>query len=130
MPRKDSVYVIKFMLIGALNTAVGYGVYVLLVQLGLSYVSSLVFSYITGIIHSYAWNRYWNFRSMSPLGIETVRFVSAYAASFCINLVILRTFIEGHSAQPFIAQAFAIVLTAPAAFLLMRYWVFQKNSVR
>jgi len=123
---KNLKHFIKYSLIGVLNTVIGYFAYGILLVLGFKYSAALALSYLIGITHSYAWNRYWNFRSESPFGMETVRFVSACAASFLINLLILRTLIEGHSIQPFIAQALSIALVSPTTFLLMRYWVFWK----
>ncbi|MFA5103950.1 MAG: GtrA family protein [Candidatus Margulisiibacteriota bacterium] len=117
---------IKYAFIGVLNTAVSYLVYSVLLLLEFRYSTALSFSYLIGIIHSYAWNRWWNFRSKSPFGMETARFVSSYIISFLMNLLILRTLIENHSVQPFIAQAIAIIIIAPTTFLLMRYWVFKK----
>jgi len=121
---------IKYVLIGAMNTVVSYLTYSVLLVIGLKYSAALAFSYLIGIMHSYAWNRYWNFRSRSPFGTETMRFVLAYVISFFINLLLLKALIEQALIQPFIAQAVAIAITAPATFLLMRYWVFKKDIVR
>ena len=52
---------IKYVLIGAMNTAVSYLTYSVLLVIGLKYSAALAFSYLIGIMHSYAWNRYWNF---------------------------------------------------------------------
>lgn len=119
-------YLIKYALIGILNTVVSYLIYGAALLLGLKYSTALVLAYLTAMTHSYAWNRFWNFRSRSSFGAETIRFVSVYVTSFLINLLILRALIENHFAQPFIAQAASIAFTAPATFLMMRYWVFKK----
>jgi len=121
---------IKYALIGAMNTVVSYLTYSVLLIIGLKYSVALAFSYLIGIMHSYAWNRYWNFRSRSPFGAETIRFILAYVISFFINLLLLKALIEQALIQPFIAQAVAIAITAPTTFLLMRYWVFKKDIVR
>lgn len=127
---KNKVHLLKFVLIGVLNTAAGYLAYGALLLAGFRYPAALAFSYLIGIIHSYAWNRIWNFRSRSPLGMESVRFVLAYAASFFINLLILTVLVDGLSIQPYIAQAGTIVFTTPVIFMLMRYWVFRKDPAK
>ncbi len=122
----NSRHFIKYALIGILNTAVSYMTYSLFLILGTSYPAALILSYIVGIVHSYAWNRLWNFKSISSLIPETARFITAYVISFFLNLLMLRSFIEVHGMQPFIAQATAIIFTVPATFLMMRYWVFKR----
>lgn len=121
---------VKYALIGAMNSIVSYLTYSILLVVGLKYPAALAFSYLIGIIHSYAWNRLWNFRSRSHMGRETARFVSTYALSYVINLAILKVLIEFYLIQPFFAQLIAVFFVSPGTFLLMRFWVFQDTAVK
>lgn len=115
---------VKYSLVGVLNTVLSYSLFCLFVFLKLHYSFALVFSYAIAIAHSYIWNRHWTFRSKDPVGMETVKFISAYVLSLFLNMIFLRIFIDGMSISPVISQAMGICLVVPVTFMLMRLWVF------
>ena len=76
---------IRFLFVGGLNTLVGYGIYALLVYIGVNYLLANTISTIIGIAHSYLWNRFFTFKSKNKAIKEITKFVSVYIVSYLLG---------------------------------------------
>jgi putative flippase GtrA len=120
---------IRFLLVGAANTAVGFGV-ILALQFGLGAGPHLANAggYAVGLIVSFALNRRFVFGRGGPTGRAATRFAAAALGAFALNQLVLlgagRLF--GPGALPAAAaQAMAVASYTAALFALCRWWVFQ-----
>ena len=75
----------RFLLVGILNTLVGYGLYALFLSLHINYLIANTMSTILGIIHSYLWNRFFTFKSKEKASKEIVKFFFVYLISYLIG---------------------------------------------
>jgi len=109
----------KFLIVGLINTALAYGVYVLLVAF-LAYKIAYCIAYIAGFLCSYFLNTKWVFRSEVSWK-SFFSFPLVYAAQFLINLVSLHLLVEEFLIPVKIAFLPVIVLSIPITFLMSRY---------
>lgn len=101
----------RFLIVGAINTLVGYGAYALLLSLNVNYLISVTLSTIGGVINSYIWNRYFTFRSKSRAASEIARFALVYLVSYCSSLVFLYFFVEIFGINPYVSGVINIIIT-------------------
>lgn len=80
---------IRFLFVGGINTAVGYGFYALFIFLGLSSVAATSISTPIGTVNSYFWNKYFTFASKEKSIVELIKFVGVYAVSYVLNLILV-----------------------------------------
>lgn len=84
--------------------------------------------YVTGVLQTYFFNRQWTFGHQGNAGASLIRYVTAYAFGYFVNLVALMVLVD-HIGLPHQAvQAGMIIAIAALLFLLQRYWVFPNTS--
>lgn len=113
----------RFLATGVLNTAVGYGLYVLFVALGMAYLPALALATVLGVI--------FNFFSFGKLafraalgGATFVRFVAGYGASLALNAGLLWLAHEKLGLDPYTAQLACLPPTVLATWLVLDHWVY------
>ena len=124
--RLTSIQTFKFIIVGILNTVVGYGVYFICIHLGIKYQISLILSSIVGVTHSFFWNKYWTFKAKGYVNKEIVRFISVYMISYIINALMLSFFVENIKIDQNLAQIYAISIITLISYIGHKYWSFSK----
>ncbi len=106
----------RFLFVGVLNTAFGYGIFALFIFLGIQYFIANTLSYILGIIHSYLWNKFFTFRTKTVSASEPLKFVSVYFVSYLFSNLFLWLFVEQFHASPYVAGAASLFLTTAVSY--------------
>ena len=117
---------IRFLFVGGLNTLVGYGVYALLVYLGVNYLIANTVSTVVGVIHSYLWNRFFTFKSKNKALKEITKFVSVYIVSYLIGMFTLFIFKDKLNISPYIAGLINLVITTLISYFGHKYISFRE----
>ena len=117
--------IIKFSLVGVLNTVVGYGVF-FISSLYINYLLALIFSHIVGVIHSFIWNKYWVFRSSKNKIREFLKFYSVYGVMLLINIAMLYYFVSILNISPQISQLIILPFLTILTYTGHKYWSFKK----
>lgn len=117
--------VVKFLIVGGTNTALMYGLYLLLLWVGVAYVPAVIADYAIGIAVGYLLNRHWTFASQGRPTYGFLKYCTSYVGVFLLNLVLLVGFVELGDIDEGIAQIPAIGLATVASYLLQRRWVFR-----
>ncbi len=125
---KDELFrIIKFGLVGGLNTLVDRGIFALLVGLaGLHFVPAKCISYAAGLLNSYALNSRWTFKKdgeRSPRVI--VKFVIVNFIALGVNLGAIALLKAMGMRSEILADCFAIPLSLAVNFLGNRLFVFK-----
>jgi putative flippase GtrA len=120
--------IIRYGLVGIVNTLVGYGIYFLFLYVGLNYTIALTFGSICGIICSYFLNRFWTFKSTKKVAEELPKFLSVYGVSYFLNLGLLILFVEKFKIDARIAQLFILVIITCLTFIGNKFWSFRNNK--
>jgi putative flippase GtrA len=120
MPQRPSF--IRFVLIGGINTALGYGVYALfnyalMNRVPYSYAVALILSNITTISMNYINYKLFVFRTRGNYLLEYLRFFSVYGFSIGMNLVLLPILVEYFSINSYLAGLLLIPVTVVFSFL-------------
>ena len=121
----------KFGFVGVLNTIIGYGSFILLLNYT-DYIVALIISHLLGVTHSFIWNKYWIFKSRG-IGIgaglyEFAKFNSVYAGVFLINAIALIISVNVLNVDPRISQLIALPIITIISFAGHKYWSFGKRK--
>lgn len=111
---------VRFLLVGVLNTAFGYGVFLLLLWAGLPTTPALLLAYVAGVM--------FNFRTISALVFghshgRLGRFAAVYVVLLGANWVALWTLTRA-GVPPWLGQGVLTLPMAALSFAAQRSWVF------
>jgi len=117
--------VISFILVGILNTIVGYSLYAFFIFLGFNYLLSVLFATILGII--------FNFKTIGKLVFNNsnkklfFKFIITYIIVFFINVFFIKIF-RSYGLNDYLAGFLAILPCAIISFMLNKYYVFKEKN--
>ncbi len=115
---------IRFIFVGILNTAFGYGVYLLLLNLGLHFATAALISTVFGIL--------FNFRTIGSLVFQSknnhliIRFVCVYGILFLINISAIKV-LSLFNISYGVGGGLMLVPMAFVGFLLNKKFVFKHD---
>ncbi|MDM0081984.1 GtrA family protein [Variovorax sp. J31P179] len=123
-------HLLKFAMVGVLNTALGYAViFGCMYLFGLGAVVSNVLGYAVGLVVSYSLNRSFTFRSSGARRVEAVRFVAIFLLAYLANLGVLVLSTRRFGWHEGVAQVIAGVVYFGLSFVLNKYYVFRGARV-
>ena len=108
----------RFLFFGALNTAIGYALYLGLL-IWLSYSAAYSLAYVMGIVISYALNTWFVFRAPWRWR-RLMTYPIVYVAQYLLGMALMLLLVEGIGVDPVWAPLFVVALTVPVTFLLSR----------
>ncbi|AIQ55093.1 GtrA family protein [Paenibacillus sp. FSL R7-0331] len=121
---------IKFLVVGVLNTLVGYGFfYICYTVAEWSYPLSLVISHIIGVVNSFLWNSKWTFNTAEIKLSRVLKFCLVYLVTLFLNLATLSFFVEWVGVEVLIAQLLSLFITTAVSFFGHKYWSFNKGRI-
>lgn len=122
----DWAQLVRFCVVGASGYVVNLLVYVALLNgIGLHYIESAVGAFCVAWLNNFALNRHWTFRGGGRSAMsQGARYLAVSLVALGFNLALLHGLVvAGMPELP--AQAVAILLVTPVAFLLNRRWAFR-----
>jgi putative flippase GtrA len=114
----------KFLAVGVLNTAFGYGVFALLIFAGVRPMPSLAITYVVGVTFNFITTGRFVFDH--PHRSALLRFIAAYVVVFLINAG-LYEILSASGVTPLVAQAICVPIMAIVAFFLFKVHVFNPH---
>jgi len=108
---------IRFLFVGVLNTAVGYGAYALFIFLGMHYAIAQFASTVIAVAHSYLWNKHFTFKSKGKSAAEAARFAGVYGVSYLFNLLLLYVFIDLFGINHYLAGLITLFATTVISYV-------------
>lgn len=120
---------IRFLMVGVLNTIVGYGLYALFLALNINYLVANTFSTILGVLHSYLWNRFYTFKSKDKALNEFIKFSLVYLVSYLLGTFTLFIMKDKLSLSPYIAGFVNLFFTTLISFFGHKYFSFKKQEI-
>lgn len=112
--------VFKFLLVGGLNTLLGFGlfpaVYWFMTDYRGHYVWMLVVCHITNVSCSYFSNKYFVFRTQGNVAAEMTKFVSFHMAYFLLMLLLVHFFVEYAHFNPMVIQFSISIVVVISSF--------------
>jgi len=120
---------VAFHIVGVLNTAITYGIYSLLVALGIDYRLALFLEYCFGTTFSFLMNRRYTFRHGGRVTARMLAsMIGSYAAVLGLNFVLLVLFVERFGMNEYAGQFFALAASVAASFVAQKFLVFGKGN--
>lgn len=121
---------LRFLIVGAYNTAFGYaafvGLYFLLHDYW-HYLAISLLSYVIAITNSFILQRKIVFRAQDALLPSFLRFNLSTAAALLFSMAGMALLVEAFSINPLLAQALVTCTTVVISFLLHRYYTFPSS---
>lgn len=123
---------IKYMIVGLINTATGYGVFWMLLRwVGCSPELANAISYVIALCVAFYLNRFFVFTGANSSTSSILRFFVAFAAAFLLNQAVLIVFFRIFLVPAEIAQVFAMIVYTVIFYLLNKFYVFRTlKSIR
>ena len=118
-------HIIRFILVGILNTMVGYGLFALFIYLGLHYSLAVLFSTVLGVL--------FNFKSIGRLVFNTnnnkriYHFIGVYTFLYLLNVSGLWGLSSIGIEDMYVAGAVLLAPLAIMSFILNRKFVFNQE---
>lgn len=116
----------RYIMVGLLNTAVGYALYAAFIFFGLHYSLAVLFSTILGVL--------FNFKTIGTIVFKNksnqllLRFISVYTVTYLINIMGLRVF-SFFRFDMYLAGAIILVPLAIISFVLHKTFVFRTQGL-
>ena len=122
---------VKYLLVGVLNTIVGFGLIFLLMWRGFSPEISNIIGYAVGICFSFVMNKIFTFQSKQTSKkanlAEFFKFVSSMLIAWSLNFITLKICLK-FGVNPYISQIIAGAIYTITGYLLSKIWVFKKQT--
>jgi putative flippase GtrA len=116
---------VRFLIVGGINTAVGYGTFAAVIFLGGHYIVANVIATAVGMTVSYFLNKYFTFRQYKKSFTEIIRFISVYFFSFMLGNVVLYVMVDIISVSPYLAGALNLIFTTLISWFGHKYFSFR-----
>ncbi len=123
----------RFLVIGGINTVVGYGLYVVLDlfvfhNIPFGYILSLLISYTVAIVLAFVLYRRFVFKVTGHVWSDFAKFVTVYLAAIAVNFFALPILIELVGLNSLLAQALVLVVTTLMSFFGHRGFSFRRKN--
>jgi len=119
---------VRYLAVGASNTAVTLAAYALLVRAGVPAVAASVVGFGAGAVNGYRLNRAWTFRT-APRGPRAgARYVAVLVAGLAINALGVAIAVDVAELPRLAGEIAALPLATATTFLLARSWVFEAGG--
>jgi putative flippase GtrA len=115
---------IKFLIVGGLNTLVGYAIFSAFILIGTASAVAVIATTIIGALFNFASTGWIVFRSSETTLLP--RFMVVYAGQGVVNIAMLHA-LETIGFTPLVAQALLLPLITILSFAAMRQFVFSGN---
>jgi Predicted membrane protein len=117
--------ILKYLLVGTINTIVGYGIIFFLMFVGVSPEISNIVGYTVGISVSYVLNKIYTFQSKANPKKEFPKFVLSLLASYTLNFLTLVLCIHIFKINPYISQIISGAVYTISGFVFLKYFAFR-----
>ena len=123
--REEAARMAKFVVVGVMNTAVTYVVYVALRALGVGIFAANLAGYVAGVANSFVWSRRWVFRRRTGhIGRQAALFVAGFGLCYGVQWLALRALLAAGVGE-YVAQLLAMCVYTGLNFLFNRCLTFR-----
>ena len=123
---------VAFLIVGVINTVVGFGWFVLFDVVGghiWGYMVTMLLAHVAGVLCAFVLYRRFVFRVRGHVWLDLGRFELVYLTSLGINAVALPLLVEFGNLEPIIAQAVVTLATTIISYLAHSRFSFHRKDV-
>lgn len=122
---------VRFLLIGGVNTVVGYGFFVLfqfLLGERITYFASLLLAHLCASLLAFVLYRLFVFRVRGRVLIDFMRFQVVYLVPLGANLLALPALVEVGHLNVYLAQALIVLASTVVSFIGHKFFSFRRTT--
>lgn len=116
-----------YLMVGVVNTIIGYGIIFYLMNIGTSPELSNVIGYAIGITFSYILNKIYTFKSKAHPKKEFPKFVVSLLASYGLNFLTLIFCVRVIHINPYVSQIISGAVYAVSGFYFVKIFAFKES---
>ena len=121
----ESLRILRFLIVGVINTAFSYGAYVLFLFVGLNYALANLLAMILGILFSFKTQGKFVFQDQSYRAF--LPFVLCWIVIYFFNIALIRELLKlGYNA--YVAGALALPAVVVFSYIVQKYIVFRQPA--
>jgi putative flippase GtrA len=122
---------IKFNIVGIINTAITYGIYSLLVYLGVHHQIAVLCDYTFGIMISFFFNKHMTFKIKERTSPGMLfRMILSYVFILGVNMAALWVLVDTLLFNKYLSQIAALALVSVLSFTAQKFFVFRISLKR
>lgn len=124
---------VRFVIVGGINTVIGYGLFALLYSLvgdEIGYLGSLYISYGFATLVAFVLHRRFTYKvaGTGSAFVDFLRFQSVYVVLLLFNTVALPILVEIVGLHPLVAQAIVITITTVMSYAGHKWFSFHRHQ--
>jgi putative flippase GtrA len=122
---------VRFLIVGGINTVVGYGLFVLVQWLFgavISYFASVLIAHLLASMLAFTLYRRWVFRAGGTVVVDFLRFQVVYLVPLAANLLALPILVAFAGLNVYVAQALIVVASTVVSFVGHKYFSFRRRA--
>lgn len=119
--------ILKFGIIGVINTLISICCYFVLVKVGVHYILANIISYLIGLLNSYYWNKKWVFKYKEKHIAVFVKFIIVNIVVLGINTLSLFLCVHTLGINQYFAQLIATAIGMGINYFLNSKWTFESK---
>lgn len=126
---KEFTQFVKFGLVGVLNNAISYVVYVVLVKLGMHYTPANIIGFSISVFNSYYWNNKYVFASESKrVWWKTLAktYISYASTGIVLSNILLAVWIDVIHINEYVAPLITLIIIIPLNYIVNKFWAYKK----
>jgi len=128
---KKWLSLIKFALVGVVNTSIDFIIYALLTNFNLNYIAAQCISYSAGVINSYIMNRKWTFAQKGKgSNREFFTFIAVNLITLVMTTFLLTVFYKWVGMSVLISKVLVTVISIGINYIGTKSFVFTKLQGR
>ena len=121
------VQLVKFGIVGVLNTLLTLVVYAVLLKLGVWYLAASAIGFVAGATNGFLLNRRWTFKEHVGDALTPVRWAIVQSCGLGINEGLLYLLVHDAQLDKLLAQVCATAVVTVTTFFVNRAWTFRAH---
>jgi putative flippase GtrA len=118
----------RFVLTGVVVNGTLFGLFALLLKLGVDYRIGATVTYVLGMIWGYVQNRIWSWGSSAPIFSSATRYLTVYIVIYLLHLGFVTLLVEGLGVPALIAAIISTAGLIVPMFMVLDRFVFARSA--
>jgi putative flippase GtrA len=120
--------ILRFGVVGVLNTLLSLALYTLMVHAGVHYLAASALAFAAGVVTGYVLNRAWTFGATSGHLESGPRYLVVALAGLGADVLLLWLLVGDAKVPKVEGQAIATLIVALGSFVAQRHWTFRDRA--
>ena len=125
LKKEELIRIIKFGIVGCLNTGLNWCLFYLLNSIGVYYIISTIIAYSISVVHSYIWNSKWVFESKSKNKRKSsFKFIVLNLIGLLINSILMYVSVDIFKFEKMRGLIITTIIVMIINYVVNKLWTF------